>query len=163
MAYTALGKQAMLFFNLNLFRFFASHSFASQRHASLCTKTPSRSVFLLILFPPLSQNTARMGEYGDGLDTTFHRALHPAGLFFFSFVAEIFLVPFFFIRFRIHMYNRYPESERVLVRFIKSLAGKTAKGYERERLSETQESEKGRELLFGIRYLGIMVFVILLG
>lgn len=61
------------------------------------------------------------------------------------------------------MYNRYPESERVLVRFIKSLAGKTAKGYERERLSETQESEKERELLFGIRYLGIMVFVILLG
>lgn len=72
--------------------------FASQRHASLCrTKLPSlRTVLLLILFPPLSQNTARMGEYGDGLDTTFSSSPHSAGLAFFSFVAEFFFwSPFF--------------------------------------------------------------------
>lgn len=51
---------------------------------------------------------------------------------------------FFFIRFRIHMYNRYPESERVLVRFIKSLAGKTAKGYKRETQRDTRERERER-------------------
>lgn len=66
------------------------------------------------------------------------------------------------------MYNRYPESERVFGDVYKIIGGKDSEGVQekRERSSETQESEKEsekeRELLFGIRYLGIMVFVILL-
>lgn len=43
------------------------------------------------------------------------------------------------------MYNRYPESERVLVRFIKSLAGKTAKGHKRERDSARHKRARKRE------------------
>lgn len=52
------------------------------------------------------------------------------------------------------MYNRYPESERVLVRFTKSLAGKTAKGYKRERLRETQESDRERIAIWDVGILG---------
>lgn len=128
-----VGQASDAFFQLKSLSFHLRRIlFASQRHASLCTKTPSRTVFLLILFSPTISKHGANGRIRGRPGHHLSSSPHSAGFFFFSFVAEFFGPPFFFIRFRIHMYNRYPESERVLVRFIKSLAGKTAKGYKRE-------------------------------
>lgn len=146
MAYTALGKQAMLFFNSNLFRFICVAFFllpsGMHRYAQKLHREPSSCSYF---FPPNYLKTRREWENTGTAWTSLSSSPYSAGPFFLSFVAEFFGPPFFFIRFRIHMYNRYPESERVLVRFIKSLAGKTAKGYKRGRDSARHKRARKRE------------------
>lgn len=106
-------------------------------------------------FSSLSQNTARLGKYRDGLDITFIEPSFRRAFFFFSFVAE-FLVPLFFGSGYICITDTPRETES-FDEVYKIIGGKDSEGaQEKERLSET---DKERELLFGIRYLGIMVFV----
>lgn len=140
------SKRCFFFFNSNFLRLFASHSFCFPAACiAMQNKTPiiENRLIAHTFSPTISKHGANgriRGRPGHHLfiESSFRRTC-----IFFICRGIFFLVPLFFIRFRIHMYNRYPESERVLVRFTKSLEGKTAKGYKRREIQrDTRERER---------------------